>query len=92
MATTRKEGKRRVVFKVSGEPQNEVFLAGSFNDWDPAQNKLRYKDGAWSATLLLPPGRYEYKFVINGVWCVDPHCCEWTANVLGSLNSVVNVV
>jgi len=86
-----KSAKRRVKFAVQADRGNEVAVAGTFNDWDPARNKMRFKDGTWAASLLLLPGRYEYKFVINGVWCVDPACNEWTPNAYGSLNSVVTV-
>lgn len=45
----------------------EVSLAGNFTDWQPTQ-KLDGPDGNgfWSTSLLLKPGRYEYKFVIDG--------------------------
>lgn len=82
---------KRVKFEIQAEPGSEVYVAGTFNSWNPKQNKLREKTGVYSATLLLPKGRYEYKFVINGVWCVDPKCQEWVPNNYGSLNSVVSV-
>ena len=41
--------------------------------------------------FTLAPGEYEYKFVINGTWCVDPNCKEWRQNTLGTLNSVLRV-
>jgi hypothetical protein len=48
-------------------------------------------DGQYATSLVMSKGRYEYKFVINGVWCLDPECPEWVANNYGSLNSVVIV-
>ncbi len=86
-------GRRRVRFEVRAEPKSEVFVTGSFNSWDPKKKALEDKkqDGFYSGTLMLPKGTYEYKFVINGVWCADPECEEWTANEHGSLNSVIRV-
>lgn len=84
-------GKKRVAFEIKAEPGSEVFVAGSFNGWNPTKNRLTFKDGVYRTTILLPKGRHEYKFVINEVWCVDPECPEWAPNGLGSLNSVVNV-
>ncbi len=84
-------GKKRVRFQIEAEKGSEVFVAGSFNDWNPRKNKLTYKDGMYSAATLLSKGRHEYKYLINGVWCVDPSCSEWTPNGIGSLNSVVVV-
>ena len=84
-------GKKRVRFQISADKGAEVFVAGSFNDWNPKKNKLAYKNKIYSCTILLSKGRHEYKFVIDGVWCVDPTCSEWTPNGLGSLNSVAVV-
>jgi 1,4-alpha-glucan branching enzyme len=93
MARPSKTGKRRIRFECSAAPGSEVCVAGSFNDWDPAATPLRETDsaGLYRRNLLLPPGRYEYKFVVNGTWCVDPLCTHWQANDLGSLNSVLEV-
>ena len=41
--------------------------------------------------MFLAPGHYEYKYVVNGTWCVDPQCDDWRANDHGSLNSVLQV-
>jgi len=80
-------------FQVRADPGSKVTVAGSFNGWDPTARPLSDKngDGVFGAFLMLPPGRYEYKFVINGVWCVDPECAEWVTNDYGSLNSVLTM-
>ena len=85
--------RRRVIFSINAEPGSKVFLAGSFNNWNLTKKPLTDKsgDGSFRATLLLEPGSYEYKFIINGIWCVDPECSDWRSNEMGSLNSVVNV-
>ncbi len=85
--------KKRVSFAVAAEPGSQVFVSGSFNDWDPQGKPLVDKkgDGNYAATVSLEPGTYEYKFVINGVWSVDPNCKEWIQNSLGTLNSVLHV-
>jgi len=68
-------------------------VAGSFNDWNTEQNALTYKqdEGVFTISLLLEPGRYEYKFIVDGVWCIDPECPEWAPSGQGSLNSVLHV-
>lgn len=87
-------GKKRVVLTVKAEPGSTVFIAGSFNDWDATDKKLVDKrgDGIFTATITLAPGIYEYKFVINGIWTLDPDPDrDWTQNGLGTLNSVLRV-
>lgn len=93
MTTDRKVKSKRVVFTVHADPDSKVSLAGSFNNWDPQSRVLTDKKnaGVFTVTLFLTPGTYEYKFVINGTWCVDPECSEWVQNSLGTLNSVRRV-
>jgi 1,4-alpha-glucan branching enzyme len=82
-----------VTFTLAADAGSEVYVAGDFNGWDPADKKLADKkgNGVYSAVIMLAPGEYEYKFVINGTWCVDPNCKEWRQNSLGTLNSVLRV-
>jgi len=84
---------KKVEFQVTAEPGSEVYVAGSFNNWDPKQHRMMDNPGSGHCkiTLVLPPGRHEYKFVVNGEWYADPNCAESAMNDQGSLNSVVTV-
>lgn len=84
---------KRVSFQVTANPKSEVFLAGTFNGWDPRRHQMKDPrgGGGYSITLMLPAGEYEYKFVINDNWVVDPECQNWVRNSLGTLNSVLKV-
>ena len=85
--------KKKVRFELSAEPGNLVYVAGTFNNWDPAANPLKDNpdSGHFKAVLSLPEGTYEYKFIVNGVWSSDPKCPDWVPDGCGSLNSVVKV-
>jgi len=52
----------------------------------------RQKDGLWETSLALPPGRHEYKFVVDGQWLPDPNAHESVFNAHGTLNSVLVVL
>jgi len=93
MARTASTGKKSVKFQVKADSGKAVFVAGSFNSWNGEESKLKEKakTGVYSISLKLDKGRHEYKFIIDGVWCVDPECAEWVPNNHGSLNSVVTV-
>ena len=82
----------KVNFQIVAEPGSAVYVAGTFNNWDPAQYKLRdyAKSGTCQVSLLLPPGRHEYKFIVDGEWHVDPDCPNWARNCHGTLNSIVS--
>ncbi len=51
-----------------------VSLAGTFNNWDTRANPMtKDEEGTWHVVIPLAPGRYEYKFVVNGSdWMADP--------------------
>lgn len=83
--------RKRVKFAIKAAPKSKVSIAGSFNNWDPSNSELKYKDGVFQKSMLLDKGRYEYKFVVNGIWTVDPNCADWVPNGHGSLNSVIEV-
>jgi hypothetical protein len=51
-----------------------VSLAGGFNNWNTnAHAMTKDSKGVWRVTVALGPGKYEYKFVVNGSgWIADP--------------------
>ena len=87
------EGDRLVFFYINDEAQS-VSLAGDFNDWDPDRASFsRDKKGVWRAEVETPPpGRYNYKFVINGRrWVEDPSNGLKEPDDHGGLNSVLDI-
>jgi 1,4-alpha-glucan branching enzyme len=84
--------KKRVEFRLKAEPGREIFIAGTFNDWDPTDTKLKEnRAGLYSIAFHLPVGLHEYKFVVNGIWEVDPENPEKLQNAFGEVNSVITV-
>lgn len=69
-----------------------VYIAGAFNDWHPSVTEMLKADGGrWIKELALPPGNYEYRFVVDGKWVTDPNCRAAMANPFGSYNSVITI-
>jgi 1,4-alpha-glucan branching enzyme len=69
-----------------------VSVVGSFNQWTPDKHSLRecpQVSGRFERVMVLPPGRYEYKFVINGEWTADLRCPRWVVNEFQTLNSLL---
>lgn len=85
--------KRKATFTFIDAPGKKVFVAGSFNKWNPTASPLAYceKSGVYSATLWIPRGKHEYKFVVDDIWQADPANPDFVINVHGSLNSFVIV-
>ena len=84
---------KAITFEFAADAGSRVFIAGSFNAWDPSAHPLTYHpaEGLFRVTLLLAPGLYEYKFVVDGVWHVDVRCPHWALNGNGTLNSVIQI-
>ncbi len=76
-------------FDLYAPEAERVFLAGDFNNWDIRSLALkRDHKGTWEADLALPPGKYEYRFWVDGVWHDDPKAQEQVENPFGSRNGV----
>lgn len=72
------------------EHAQSVAIAGTFNDWRPeATPMLALGAGRWAKELSLPPGRYEYLFVVDGVWICDPAAVHTVPNPFGGQNAVL---
>jgi 5'-AMP-activated protein kinase, regulatory beta subunit len=67
----------------------DVKLEGSFDNW--TQRHAMQQSGKDSTLVkLLPPGMYQYKFIVEGQWRHDPNLpCMYDDQ--GNINNVVEV-
>ncbi|MCU0651215.1 MAG: isoamylase early set domain-containing protein [Candidatus Omnitrophica bacterium] len=79
-------------FELFAPQAKRVSVAGSFNNWDTKKVTAK-KDtkGIWTVKMSLKPGRYEYKFFVDGSWVNDPKSPAAVYNSFGTQNSVVEV-
>ena len=87
------KGQKKGTIKFTVTPNDgtkSAALAGEFSDWKPVEMK-KQKNGSYSVILPLPPGNYQYKFILDGQWSADPDNDLWAPNPYGSLNSVAQV-
>ena len=79
-------------FKLYAPGAQKVVVSGSFNKWN-TEKLFAKKDskGSWAVKVALKPGRYEYKFIVDGNWINDPRCTSCVANTVGSHNCVIEV-
>ena len=61
-----------VRFSVEAADADQVQLAGDFNDWTLDGSDMDPVGGVWTKVVKLPPGRYRYRYVIDGHWQNDP--------------------
>jgi len=69
-----------------------VFITGDFNNWNEKDTEAYFvDDGIWEAVLELTPGIYEYKFITDGNWLVDPNAFAYVDDGFGGKNGVFEV-
>lgn len=77
-------------FYLSGSQNaRNVYISGTFNDWSTTQTPMKFTGKGWMTDLKLEPGKYEYKYIIDGRWTTDPANKQRQRNNAGSFNSVV---
>ena len=83
---------KEVTFEFYAPSAKEVSLAANFNNWDAAKNPLKKNGGGkWRLSLSLQPGRYEYRYLVDGNWENDQRPVACVPNAFGSWNCVVEV-
>ena len=67
-------GQHRIIIRVISLPEyhkksDSIFLAGNFNNWNPADKKLAFEstNNVYQLEVSVPAGRYEYKLT-RGSW------------------------
>lgn len=95
MTTTKRvpEMKRqKVTFIFESTEARKIFLSVDFNNWSLKTHPM-INDGVgrWKRTMMIPLGKYEYKFLADGKWVEDPRNDQTCPNIFGTYNSVINL-
>lgn len=89
--TKQKIIKRKATFSIHLADAKEVYLVGTFNHWNPKKHPMHQKkNGIWEKAVIIPPGMYEYKFLVDGQWKEDPQNSLKCLNSFGTRNSVLD--
>ena len=83
--------KRRVQFAFEAPQAKDVKVTGSFCGWQEGYAMKKDSEGLWKTSVLLEPGRHEYRFLVDGEWRNDPRASERVRNEFGSENDVLEV-
>jgi hypothetical protein len=80
------------LFKLKGKLKaKRVILTGSFNHWNEQAIIMNKSDTGWETRMDLPPGIYEYKYIIDGEWTHDKSNPLQVLNEHYTLNSILLV-
>jgi 5'-AMP-activated protein kinase regulatory beta subunit len=65
--------RRKIDFELKMPEAQQVILMGDFNQWNPKTHPMRKEEnGVWRKTVMIDPGRYEYRFWVDGEWSGGP--------------------
>lgn len=72
---------------------NTVYVVGDFNNWEMSESSklLKKSNGAWERTFYLGPGHYRYKFIVDGLYFIDPENPKKEMTQYGNYDSVFDV-
>jgi chromosome partitioning protein len=80
-----------VLFTLEAPDARCVQLAADFNGWVADGNEMQANGRVWRKLVPLPPGRYHYRFVVDGGWITDPLNTDQEVMPSGIHDSVITV-
>lgn len=81
-----------VGFSVLAPEAKEVYIVGDFNEWKlDTTSRMEHDNGTWKKKMDLTPGKYRYRFVIDGKWTEDAGNPSKAMNPYGTLDSLIEV-
>jgi chromosome partitioning protein len=84
------ESERQTIFSVNAPDAKDVHIVGDFNHWkiNDESRLQKLENGDWEKRFTLSPGKYRYKFVIDGQWLLDTRNKDKEQNPFGTYDSV----
>lgn len=75
---------------------SRVYVAGSFNGWDPEATPLPAHDGGWSGFVELPPGEHRLQLRVRPPrgrdrWLPPPGLARYEPDGFGGTDGVVSI-
>lgn len=89
---SKSDARQKVVLRLFGYAARDVQIAGDFNDWTPDRGVITRTAGDdVEKILMLAPGTYQYRYIVDGAWQEDPSNPEQALNFSGGFNSILHV-
>jgi enterochelin esterase family protein len=77
-------------FTLAGHIDAEaVAIYGSFNNWVQTKNYCAREGDGWVCRIDLAPGKYTYRFLVDGVGLIDPANSATEDDGSGHMDSVI---
>lgn len=79
-----------VTIQITAANAKSVKIVGSYDGWKQHYALTPIGDDMWQKRIDLHSGRYEYQFVIDGIWVVNTEKAT-IPNGFGELNNILIV-
>ncbi len=91
--TPRQRKHRKTQFLFHDPGASRVQIVGNFNNWAQSEDYYmqRREDGTWSKEIILAPGVYQYKFLVDDEWMEDKNNPNVIEDPFGGRNSIIEV-
>ncbi len=84
---------QRVTFSLKAPSVKEVILMGDFNNWDVGSHPMeKDENGIWKVSMMILPGKYEYRLLVDGQWRLDSGNNQTVPNCFGTENNVLTIL
>lgn len=92
-ALKREDALKDIQFAIRAPDAKDIYLVGDFNSWKADDNAKmsRLDDGRWVRLMGLTPGKYKYKFIIDGRWEIDCENSDKELNNYGTFDSIIKL-
>jgi 1,4-alpha-glucan branching enzyme len=80
---------REVTFAFEAPEAEHVLLVGDFNEWTLDGSEMEPIGGVWTKVIELAPGRYRYRYMVDGQWQNDPSNAAVEPNAYGGHDSIL---
>jgi hypothetical protein len=79
-----------ITFRLRARAAREVSLIGDWNGWQPAP-LIAVGGGRFERVEVVPPGRHQYTFLVDGVATPPPDAAAYVDDGLGGKNALLEV-
>lgn len=84
--------RKKVTFSLEATKAETVVLMADFNNWDPNKHQMKNNgNGLWTKSVMLTPGEYEYKYLVDGKWHENLQSEKTCQNCYGTYNGLLRI-
>jgi chromosome partitioning protein len=80
-----------ILFTYQDTEAREVSVAGDFSNWKKVSMTKVGSGGSFTTFVYLAPGKYAYKFYVDGKWVLDAVNPHKKSDGVGHVNSLITV-